>query len=251
MGMFCTIKIGKRFWLWVGAILLALLAIFWLPGTGAVFPVLSSSVDQEKVVYLTFDDGPSVNTIEILNVLKEEKAPATFFVTGAETERGLGLYQRMLDEGHAIGLHSYSHRYREIYASADAYWNDLMRLADHIEEHTGYRPDIFRFPGGSHTTTADAAVLEEVKKRATSSGLCWFDWNALGKDDHSTPTSAQQIFENIVASAGDKDRIVTLMHDDGVRTTAADAVRLIIDHYKSLGYRFEKLTSETEPVQFS
>lgn len=259
--MFRTIRIRKRALLWIAAILLAIAAAVFLPGTGVVFPV-SLTADggptqpeepaaQEKVVYLTYDDGPSKNTIGILDVLKEEDVPATFFVIGATTERGLSLYQRILDEGHAIGLHSYSHEYGKIYASADAYLDDLAKLSAHLRDTVGYQPKIFRFPGGSNNATASEAVLEEIQTRAAKMGLCWFDWNALGRDDHGWTSDAYDIYQNVIHTAGDKKRIVVLMHDDGMRTTAADATRMIIEHYRELGYRFEKLTEDTEPVRFS
>lgn len=259
--MFRTIRLRKKVLLWLAAILLAIAAAVLLPGTGAVFPV-SLSADggppaeeepvqrQEKVIYLTFDDGPSKNTAAILDVLAEEGVPATFFVIGAETERGLALYQRILDEGHTLGLHTYTHEYSQIYASADAYLNDIAKLSAHLRDTVGYQPKIFRFPGGSNNATADPAVLKEIKERAAKMGLTWFDWNALGKDDRSWTADPTDICENIVNTAGDKDRIITLMHDDGLRTTAADAVRLVIKHYRALGYRFDKLTEDTKPIQF-
>lgn len=162
--------------------------------------------DGEKVVYLTFDDGPSVVTGEILDVLKEKGVPATFFVIGATTERGKVLYQRILDEGHALGIHSYSHRYQEIYESADAYLADFDRLANHLESIVGVKPNIFRFPGGSKNNFAAPEVLEEIKKEMEKRGCVWFDWNALAKDDKSQATPAQEMFDNVVSSAGEIGR---------------------------------------------
>ncbi|HIS77075.1 MAG TPA: polysaccharide deacetylase [Candidatus Merdivicinus excrementipullorum] len=204
--------------------------------------------DGEKVVYLTFDDGPSVVTGEILDVLKEKGVPATFFVIGATTERGKGLYQRILDEGHALGIHSYSHRYQEIYESADAYLKDFDRLADHLESIVGVKPNIFRFPGGSKNNFAMPEVLDEIKKEMEKRGCVWFDWNALAKDDKAKATPAQEMFDNVVSSAGDQEKILILLHDDALRTTAAECVSMLIDHYQGLGYRFEALTAETEPI---
>lgn len=204
----------------------------------------------EKVVYLSFDDGPSAVTGEILDVLKEKQVPATFFVIGATTERGKALYQRIIDEGHALGIHSYSHRYGEIYESADAYLKDFERLSDHLEETVGVRPSICRFPGGSNNRHASKETLREIKKRLRKKGVVWFDWNAIAKDDRETPAPAEQMFETVVKTAGEKERILVLLHDDALRTTAAECVSMLIDHYRELGYRFEKLTSETDPICF-
>jgi peptidoglycan/xylan/chitin deacetylase (PgdA/CDA1 family) len=253
-----TIKLRKKALLWIAAAAAAAAALLFLPGTGAVFPVSSAGqppagqpIEPQKVVYLTYDDGPSKNTSEILDVLKEEGVEATFFVIGATTDRGKALYQRILDEGHAMGLHTFTHEYGEIYASADAYLDDLARLSAHLRETVGYQPDIFRFPGGSNNATASPAVLKEIKERTTKMGLCWFDWNTLGKDDHSWTSDAADICQNVIAAAGDKDRIVVLMHDDALRTTAAAATRQIIAHYRQKGYEFRKLSKDVEPVRFS
>jgi len=261
--MYRTIRLRKRLLLWLSIAVLLLLAAVLLPETGAFLPGLSVPVSlsadggpasdpipPEKVVYLTFDDGPSKNTAAVLDVLAEKGVSATFFVIGAESERGIGLYQRILDEGHVIGLHTYTHRYSEIYANADAYMADIQKLSDHLQKTVGIRPSIFRFPGGSNNSTADPGVLVEIKRRAEEKGLCWFDWNALGKDDRSWVADPWDIYQNIVETAGSKKRIVVLMHDDGLRTTAAEAVSLVIDHYRQLGYRFDVLTPETDPVRF-
>ncbi len=220
------------------------------PGEETEETMEETSGAEEKVVYLSFDDGPSAVTAEILDVLKEEEVPATFFVIGATTERGLGLYRRILEEGHALGIHSYSHRYSEIYASADAYAADFQRLADHLEETAGVRPTIFRFPGGSNNQHASKAVLKEIKARMKKAGNVWFDWNAIAKDDKAKAAPAQEMFDNVVKTAGDKGRILILMHDDALRTTAPECIRMLIDHYRQLGYRFEKLTAETEQICF-
>ncbi|MBQ4050543.1 MAG: polysaccharide deacetylase [Oscillospiraceae bacterium] len=270
--MYRTIRLRKRLLLWLSIAVLLLLAAVLLPesgallplsGTGAFLPGLSVPVSlsadggpasdpipPEKVVYLTFDDGPSKNTAAVLDVLAEKGVSATFFVIGAESERGIGLYHRILDEGHVIGLHTYTHRYDEIYANADAYMADIQKLSDHLQKTVGIRPSIFRFPGGSNNSTASPEVLDGIKVRAEKQGLCWFDWNALGKDDRSWVSDPWDIYQNIVETAGSKKRIVVLMHDDGLRTTAAEAVSMVIDHYRQLGYRFDVLTPETDPVRF-
>ncbi len=205
---------------------------------------------EEKIVYLTFDDGPSVVTEKILDILKEENVPATFFVTGATTERGKLLYKRMKDEGHSIGIHSYSHKYSEIYINSDAFLKDFTRLEGHLKEIVGETPKIFRFPGGSTNSTVSPSVIKEIKQKISEKGYIYFDWNALAKDDLHTPTLSEDIFLNVVKSGGDKKRILVLMHDDTIRTTAPEALRKIIEYYREKGYRFEALTENTKPIQF-
>ncbi|MBO4461285.1 MAG: polysaccharide deacetylase family protein, partial [Lachnospiraceae bacterium] len=102
-----------------------------------------------KKVYLTFDDGPSHNTELILDILKEYNVKATFFVIGRNDEYSKSLYKRIVDEGHTIALHSYTHRYSSIYASLDAYKEDLQKISDLVYDATGVRSKFIRFPGGS------------------------------------------------------------------------------------------------------
>ncbi len=205
---------------------------------------------EEKVVYLTFDDGPSVITEKILNILKKENVPATFFVTGATTERGKNLYLRMKEEGHSIGIHSYSHKYDEIYTSSEAFLKDFERLEEHLKNIVGETPKIFRFPGGSTNSTVNPEVIEEIKTKISEKGYVFFDWNSLAKDDKSTVSDAGEMFKNIIKSGGDRNRILILMHDDTIRTTAPDCIKAVIKHYRDKGYTFKALTENTVPIQF-
>ena len=243
----------------IGAVLFGLalgLGVLFLAsrtGEASLEPVekqLTETAPAGKTVWLTFDDGPSAQTEKILDVLKEKNVPATFFVIGSTTERGKALYKRIVEEGHSLGIHSYSHRYNEIYQSADAYIKDFQRLSKHLKECAGVEPNIFRFPGGSNNRHADAAVLEEIKQRMKKDGKVWFDWNARAKDGHAQATPADQMVQNVLKSAGDCEQILILLHDDALRTTAADCVSQLIDHYQAEGFTFAALTPETVPVQF-
>ena len=246
--MFTVILGRKQLFIGFGAVLLLLVFL-----GGAAFrqrSIAASAELPEKVVYLTFDDGPSAVTPEILDVLAEKEVKATFFVIGATTERGKNLYNRIIEEGHTLGLHTYSHRYQDIYASADSFLADLFKLREHIYTITGVECDLFRFPGGSINATAAPNVLETIKQQTAEMGLTYFDWNALGKDDKAKPTPAEDIVRSVVETAGDRDRILILLHDDGLRTTAPEAVSRLIDYYMEKGYTFLPLTPETEPIIF-
>lgn len=109
---------------------------------------------SERQVYLTFDDGPSSNTDQILDILKEYDVKATFFVVGKTDERSVKAYQRIVDEGHTLAMHSYSHKYDEIYESKEAFAKDLNSLQEYLYETTGVWPRIYRFPGGSSNTVS-------------------------------------------------------------------------------------------------
>ena len=205
----------------------------------------------QPTVYLTFDDGPSKVTGDILDYLAEEEVPATFFVIGIDTDRGKTLLRRMVQEGHAVGLHTYSHVYSEIYDSPDAFFADQKKLRDYLKGVIGYSPAIFRFPGGSNNYTAEGWVLDGICAEAQKEGLVWFDWNAVAEDSGSTAAPPGEMAENIIQSGGDKERIIILMHDNSIRTTAVDCLRIIIPYYKEKGYQFKTLTPNTELNQFN
>lgn len=228
----------------------AVLAFYLLHRTEAQPVPTGAEPTPQKTVYLTFDDGPSGVTAEILDYLKQESIPATFFVIGMETKRADELLPRMLEEGHSIGMHSYSHKYQRIYDSADSFFQDLDQLADYLTQIIGYAPDFFRFPGGSCNSTADPQVLEEIKQTATKRGLVWFDWNSVAEDSGASAADPETMADNIISTGGDKDRILILMHDNSVRTTAVDCLKIIVPYYREKGYHFEALTADTPPIQF-
>lgn len=196
----------------------------------------------EKVVYLTFDDGPSANTEAILSVLRKYNAKATFFVTGhAPTYRHL--ITQAYKEGHAIGLHTYSHDYGAVYASKDAYFSDLAQIASLVEQATGTPSHLLRFPGGSSNTVSAnycpgimSALVGEVKTR----GYQYFDWNCDSRDASGTNIDPDTIVKNATAS---NERFVNiLMHDSDSKATTAQALPRIIEHYRAEGYTFRALT---------
>ena len=114
--------------------------------------------DDIHNVYLTFDDGPSDRTAEILDILAEYDVKATFFVTGREDEQSQALYRRIVDEGHTLGMHSYSNKYSEIYQSEDAFAEDYRKLRDYLKEVTGVDCRYYRFPGGSSNQISNVSM---------------------------------------------------------------------------------------------
>ncbi|WP_242949515.1 polysaccharide deacetylase family protein [Clostridium pasteurianum] len=109
--------------------------------------------DGQKVAYLTFDDGPSPNnTPVILDILKKENIKATFFIIGKNAERNPELLVREKDEGHTIGMHSYTHEPAIIYKNPEAYLQDLSQCSEAINKavgEDGYDKWLIRFPEGS------------------------------------------------------------------------------------------------------
>ncbi len=196
-----------------------------------------------KVVYLTFDDGPTPNnTTEILKILKKNNIKATFFVIGQNHD----MYKQIVDEGHAIAIHTYTHDYNEVYASVDAFFKDLYRLRDAIKAKTGIEPKVTRFPGGSSTTRASKAMKTQIIERLTREGYVYQDWNC-----DSTDASGNKVpVEKLVKSSFCNVREVNLlMHDSFAKTTTVQALQQIIDTYRSKGYIFEVLTVDSPRFQ--
>ena len=122
---------------------------------------LASDGDIHKV-YLTFEDGPSDNTGEILDILAQYDVKATFFVVGKEDEESKALYQRIVDEGHTLGMHSYSNKYSQIYQSDEAFEEDFERLRDELHQVTGVNSIYYRFPGGSSNQISNVPMSDFI-----------------------------------------------------------------------------------------
>ena len=177
-------------------------------------------------VYLTFDDGPSANTERILDILDQYGVKATFFVVGKEGYAEQ--YRRIVDDGHTLAMHSYSHKYSEIYASVDAYRADLAKLHDFLYELTGEDCNIVRFPGGSSNTISrvDMWELIDYLKRED---MVYFDWNVSSGDATGDRKSADQIARNVLDSIGQFNNAVVLFHDAPGKDSTVDALPAIIE----------------------
>ena len=202
----------------------------------------------EKVVYLTFDDGPSATTEKVLDVLKAEGVPGTFFVMASENnEEHLPLITRAVEEGNMIALHTCSHDYKKIYKSTDAYWNDLQQLRDKITPYlpTGYEIHWLRFPGGSTNTVSHryggSSIMKNLKAQAGDRGFHYADWNVCADDSLGGHPSASRILQNIVGDAKGKDTCIVLMHDTSATKNTAAALPDIIRWFKNEGYRFDTI----------
>lgn len=206
----------------------------------------------EKTVYLTFDDGPSKNTEKVLDVLREKEAPSTFFVTAQNIGEDYAplMLQRMVDEGHTIALHSYSHRVNELYRSVDSYLADVSKLNDYLLDTLGVQPDILRFAGGSATVNAAPSVMKGIIGAITERGYRYYDWDVVSGDDtpHAQPVDGLvRKVVNGVQKAG-KDQVVVLLHDNPAATTTPQATSEIIDALRAEGWIFAALDGSVEPV---
>lgn len=214
----------------------------------------SSQPKQPKFAYLTFDDGPSANTEQILNILREYGVKATFFVIGSESEYSKHLYRRIVEEGHAIGLHSYNHVYSDIYKSEEAFMESMYKLQDLIETTTGVRPDILRFPGGSNTSFitryGGADLAASLAARIHREGMQYFDWNVSSLDATKPVVDTQVIVDATLRGAQNRNQAVVLMHDAPIKKTTVEALPAIIEGLQAQGFTFEVLKRDTPPVHF-
>lgn len=198
-----------------------------------------------KVIYLTFDDGPSANTGKILDILKKYNVKATFFVIKNETYSSY--YKRIVDEGHSIALHSWSHEYSDIYRSTDAYFNDLNKISDYVYEKAGVRTRLLRFPGGSSNTVSRSycrGIMSRLAVLTAEKGYVYFDWNSANNDATGQNLSVSQL-RAAANSYGGRSPLVMLMHDAAAKYRTVEALPGIIEYYKSLGYYFLPLNEKS------
>jgi len=193
--------------------------------------VLEISPDVRKV-YLTFDDGPSSNTDDILDILAEYDVKATFFVVGKESEWAEEMYMRIVSEGHTLGLHSYSHVYEEIYASKEAYAADLLKLQDYVYTLTGVKSTYVRFPGGS-SNRVSRTDMQELIKYLDEEGMTYYDWNISSKDAEGQ-FSAAQIVDNALADIEKSDTIIILFHDAASKHSTVEALPILIEEIQAM-----------------
>ena len=200
---------------------------------------------ERKVVYLTFDDGPSDNTYDILDILEDKNVKATFFIVGnAISDKREDSLRRMVNEGHTIGIHSYSHLCNEIYCSVERYLDDFNTVYEQIYNITGKRVNIYRFPWGSNNAFSKNiknALLEEMERR----GFACYDWNVDTKDAVGQPT-AYSILKNIRKDIKRYPNPIVLMHDIKTSKTTVQLLPYIIDMLSDMGYEFDTLDNREQ-----
>ena len=225
-----------------------------IPDEGFVSPAASEvpagSVPEtppappDKWVCLTFDDGPSKTTPDVLSALDRAGVKATFFVVATgNNDKYLPLISEAAAAGHQIALHSASHEYSDIYQNADAYWKDIDLLKERLSPYVqadGLR--YLRFPGGSTNTVSrrygGRGLMQQLKEEVTAKGYAYVDWNVCAEDAVGGKPSAGTIFRNIVRETGEQTQCIVLMHDSATTRTTAEALPDIIQWYKDNGFAF-------------
>lgn len=205
----------------------------------------------KKVVFLTFDDGPSENTGKILDILKKNGAKATFFVTG-NGQQDNKYIKEAYDQGNAIGLHTYSHDYSYVYSSVENYFKDLQQVSDMVKDITGEESKIIRFPGGSSNTVSanyTQGIMTQLVEKVHEQGYEYFDWNVSSGDANGNDLPVDTIIKG--ATACEEQYCTILFHDTMAKNTTVQALPEIIKYYKEQGYVFLPLTTDSVAAHHS
>lgn len=201
----------------------------------------------QKTCYLTFDDGPSENTEKILDILSRYHAKATFFVVGQNLEEDYTeVMDRIVQEGHAIGLHANVHVYEKLYASKNSFLSDYECLYKKLKEQYGIETALFRFPGGSACTYLNGNGKEYIQIMHERGFYC-FDWNVSGEDSVGSPEVAS-IQEHVFKDVFRYEEPIVLLHDSSVASKTVDALPQILEKISAQGYVFESLEHVEEYI---
>ncbi len=214
--------------------------------------VTGSAVEEEKTkrVYLTFDDGPSKQTERVLNILEKKKVKATFFTIGREDEFSQNIYRRIVKEGHTLGMHSYSHIFKEIYGSLDGFKKDFHRISDYLEKITGVRPVFYRFPGGSSNTVNELPV-EQYTNFLKEQGVEYVDWNVIAANGISDNVTKKDMVRSVMEGVAKYDTSIVLLYDSADKKMTADSLSAMIDSLQAAGYELLPMDDSTVPIHHS
>lgn len=207
--------------------------------------IINANAFEEKTIYLTFDDGPAKTvTRDILEILKKESVPATFFVIGSQIKGQENLIKTMYNEGHALGLHSMSHSKNSLYNSNDSFLNEMLETQKTINSIVGVKPNILRFPFGCNNNCYK--ISQSMVDLLHKNNLRIYDWNT-DSGDGAFPNANPSVF--VKNSKSNKDCVILLMHCAYMSKNSVKALPDIIKYYKNNGYEF-KLIDENTPEEF-
>ena len=208
---------------------------------------LAGPEDTHKV-YLTFDDGPSSNTVQILDILKEYDVKATFFVIGQESEEAKALYKRIVDEGHTLAMHSYSHKYNALYSSLESFKEDFSRIQNYLYEVTGQECLFYRFPGGSSNHVSKTDMTQFIYY-LNEQGITYFDWNVSSGDATSQAYTPKELVENVMTDVVKYKTSIVLMHDAQAKVSTVKALGTMIEALQNMGAEILPIDENTTVVQ--
>lgn len=209
----------------------------------------NQDIAGDKVVYLTFDDGPCENTSQLLDLLDQYNIKVTFFVTAQylKDDELLQSLKQICERGHVVAVHTYSHDYDKIYSSVKNYLDDYQKMDSIILQATGERSHVFRFPGGSNAKFSNG-IRKDLLTEMNARGFVYHDWNSYdgGCDNYSI----DGMISKAVREASAHDKSVLLMHDTKSQDFIFQTLPSIITQLKDLGYRFDTLNATVKPYQF-
>lgn len=213
--------------------------------------VTRTVVKRRGVVCLTFDDGPSSDsTSQILEILNKNNVKATFFVVGFG-EKKYDLVKQIVEDGHQIGYHGYTHDYSKVYQSVDSVMENFYKIEKLVTDVTWIdSTKIVRFPGGSSNTVSKKyckGVMTEVTERILEEGYQYFDWNVDSQDAGGAKTS-EEVYMNVISGLRPDRYNIVLMHDSTGNQKTVDALQRIIDYCMDNGYEFRTIDKDTVPV---
>jgi peptidoglycan/xylan/chitin deacetylase (PgdA/CDA1 family) len=207
---------------------------------------LEDSNHGEKVIYLTFDDGPSAEiTGKVLDILKENNVKATFFLIGNQIEGLEPVVTRIHNEGHSIGLHTYTHKFSKIYSNNDSFIAEMNKCQNKIEEVVNISPTIIRFPGGSRKHLTNNFLIS-----LHNNNFKIYDWNMETLDGIDPTLSSYKIFKDATNNTDNLSTIMLLLHCDTPHKNTCTALPAIIQYYKDQGYVFKTITNDTPELYF-
>lgn len=208
-------------------------------------------IQRKGVVCLTFDDGPSYDsTPQILEILDRNNVKATFFVVGFG-EKKYDLVKQMVEDGHQIGYHGYTHEYSKVYRSVDSVMENFYKIESLVTDVTWIdSTKIVRFPGGSSNTVSKRycwGVVTEAAERLLEEGYQYFDWNVDSQDAGGAENS-EEVYKNVISGLKPGRTNIVLMHDSTGNQKTVDALQRIIDYCLENGYEFRTITKDTTAV---
>lgn len=204
------------------------------------------SKHKKKIIYLTFDDGPSYKvTNKILDILKENKVQATFFLIGDQIKAKEDVVKRIYEQGNSIGLHTYTHNFKKIYCNEDKFIQEMIICRSKINETIGISPNIIRFPGGSykHLSKSYLKKLHDNKFKV-------YDWNLDNFDGLNPKISPYKLYTKAIERNEEMQPVILLLHCTDLNKNTCEALPKIIEYYKSNGYEFKTITEETTELYF-
>ena len=208
--------------------------------------------EAEKRVYLTFDDGPSKNTGEILDILKKYDIKATFYNVGVDSDELLELQRRVYDEGHTLAIHTLTHKYDKIYASFENWKADVLGEQERIKNNVGITTKYYRFPGGGSNSKGAkyGTSISQCIEWLDENGFSYQDWNIDSRDADGKVYTPDQMAQNVIDSVrkSEKTDLIVLMHDADPKTTTVKCLPKVIETLKADGYTFCQITDNTKPI---